>query len=150
MNKKILILLAIIFLVNISVVTTYSMYRTTRSGTGTLNAATWSISSTGSSNSISLVAGEPQTYTLNVRNDSEVDVKYTIVIDNIPNTVQVKLDSGSYVTPTNNKITFSNAGELLYGGTITRNHTLTFLTPLSTAETSNQSLSINVEFAQKS
>lgn len=148
MKKRIIIIL-IVVAINSSVLFTHALFRQSVTGTGTLSAATWSVSSTGGSDSISLTAGSTQTYTLTVNSNSEVDVDYSIELTNIPNGVQVKLDSGSYVTAVNNTVTFDNAGELLYGISTTRNHTLTFTSPLDQTEVSNQNVSVNVNFVQK-
>lgn len=147
MKKKIIIILLIVG-INSSVLFTHALYRNTVTGNGTLSAASWSVSSTGGSSSIVLTTGSTQTYTLSVSSNSQVDVGYSIELTNVPNGVQVKLDSGSYVTASNNKVTFNNAGNLLYGGTTSRTHTLTFTSPISQAEVSNQNVSVNVNFVQ--
>ena len=126
-----------------------SRYQNSQHGNGQASVALWSVSATSNDSRIDLVAGSLTTYTFTVNNDSDVMVVYSIEINNLPAGIQAKLDSGSYLSTTNNKIVFSPAGELGYSGTTQRTHTLTFNTPLSTNEISNQPVSIEVTFAQK-
>ena len=151
MNKKIIkiVLLLLVVVLNSSILFTYSMFRSSKTGNGTINGATWSVSSVGNKNSITLIGGgSEETYTITVQNNSEVDLNYSILLTNIPNGVQVKLDNGNFITVSNNQITFSNVGTLLYGA-VSRNHTLTFKTSINSTEVSSQSVNVNVEFVQK-
>ena len=145
-----IIIVLLLAIINGSVLFTYSSYKSTKTGSASIQGASWSVTSSGDKSSITLTAGvSEQTYTLNVQNGSEVDVKYSIVLSNLPAGVKVKLDNGSFVTESSNTVTFSNAGELLYGGTTSRNHTLTFSVPITSSEVSNQNVPIKVQFAQK-
>ena len=154
-NKKILILsvffcFALIITIGYISYSSLAIYK--NSGTGDAEAVTaaWSVSATSNDTTIDLIAGtQVATYSLTVNNDSYVNVIYSIQLSNLPSNIQVKLDTGSYVTESNNSITFSNVGELQYSGTTQRTHTLTFSTPLSSSEITNQSININVIFAQK-
>ena len=151
-SKIFLTIISIVLLVTVIILTYYSYARYTSAATGSakIYGATWSVSSTSNDSSLSLVAGTTTaTYTLTVNNASEVIVKYSIKLSNLPNDIEVKLDNGSYITPVNNEITFSNVGELGYSGTTTRNHTLTINSTQSTNEISNQNIGIDVIFEQK-
>lgn len=126
-----------------------SRYQNSKNGNGQTPVALWSVSAISSDSNINLVAGSTTTYTFTVNNDSDVAVVYSIEISNLPSGIQAKLDSGSYLPESNNKITISSAGELGYSGTTQRTHTLTFNTPLSASEISNRPVSIVITFAQK-
>lgn len=146
MKKKILVI--VVLLVFISIISyTLAIYRERNSGTATIRGANWSVSTSGN-NSLNLTAGSTANYTLTVTNDSEVDVVYDIELTNLPSGIKVKLDSGSYITESNNKITISNAGTLLYGAS-PKNHILTFTTDLESGVVTDQSVGINVKFKQK-
>ena len=148
--KKIVIFIVLLFIAIFSVSHSYAMFRSNSSSTATISGATFSVSATSNDTSMSLTAGSTEAvYTLNVKNNSEVNVVYTIELTNLPTGMKVKLDSGSYVTESNNKITFTDVGNLMVGGTTTRNHTLTFTAPLNSTEVSDQQANINVEFRQK-
>lgn len=146
MKKKIIILLIIPFCFVTSI--TYSLYKNSTSGTASIGAATFSVSMTGNENAVSIIEGN-STFeeTVTVRNDSEVDVTYSIIISNLPTGVQVSLDNEEYVTETNNKIIFEDAGTVLYGASPV-SHSLRFNAPLTVDEVSNQSIDVNVEFKQ--
>ena len=147
MQKK-LIIIAILFLSAFSISLTYSALKNTSTGTGTINGASWSVSMVGNNDDIELTSGNTeQAYLLTVNNNSEVNVSYSIKLTNLPDDVRVKLDSNSYVSETNNEITFENAGSILYGANPV-NHTLTFTAPLDAPEITNQNFNISVEFKQ--
>ena len=142
------ILMLLVFIAILLIPNSTSRYQNSKNGNGQ-TPALWNVSATSNDSAINLVAGSTTTYTFTVNNDSDVSVVYSIEISNLPTGVQAKLDLGSYQPPTSNKIVISPAGELGYSGTTQRTHTLTFNTPLSTSEVSNQSVSIEVTFAQK-
>lgn len=151
-NKKILLYIICFILFGSVVYITYSSYAKYKSESdisGEPIAASWDVSINSNTNSLSAIAGNGTvSYTLNVYNDSDVEVGYSIQISNIPNDIQVKLDNGNYVSPVNNIITFSNAGELDYDENTSRSHTITFQTTLSTSSISNNSLDFSVNFSQ--
>lgn len=148
MKKKLVIVLVIITLTFLSAFT-YSMYRIKSSGTGSISGASWSVSMAGTNDNIVLTSGSTeQAYVLTVTNNSEVDVIYSIELNNLPSGMTVKLDNGEYVQETNNKITFNNAGTILYGASPV-NRTLTFSSILDAEEVTNQDFNIDVTFKQK-
>ncbi len=146
MKKKIILSILIIVLV-FFVSYSYARYKTTSSGASIIRGASWSVNTSGN-DSLNLTAGSSTNYTLTVTNNSEVDVVYDIELSNLPSGIKVKLDSGSYVTESSNKITFSNAGTLLYGAS-PKNHTLTFTTDIDSSEVTDKSVKIDVKFKQK-
>lgn len=151
-KKKILIIIICSFVLSCTFFITYFTYAIYKSSSSNSSAniiATWDVSATSNDSDINLIVGaETDTYTLTIDNDSDVEVKYSIQLSSLPNDIQVKLDNGSYVTPVNNEVTFTNVGQLDYTNTTTRSHTLTFSTTSSTNELSNQNIGINVIFEQ--
>jgi hypothetical protein len=155
MNKrnKIIICLSILIVVSIFIPLSVAIFKTTANTSGTLSTAAWDVSlnQTGINNNITLISGvDTQTFTLKVRSNSEVDAIYSIEVGNIPSGVEIKLDNGNFVTPTNNKITFTNAGTILYSSNNKENtHTLTFRSNIGTATVSNRSLTVDVIIEQE-
>ena len=149
MKKKKIKLIIIIILLCSFISVSYAIYRSSTSGTATIQGASWSVSTSGNNDTINLTSGSTQqAYTLTVNNNSEVDVSYSISLSNLPDGVKVKLDNNSYVQEDNNQITFNDINALFVNKTTTRNHTLTFTSILDAEEVSNQQISINVLFKQ--
>ena len=139
-NKKILGIILIVvlgvFAVSIFVVPrTLAIFRSSTTGTGTIQLASWNVSlnQTNINNSLNLVSGVTnQTYTLRVNSTSEVDVEYKVILSNVPDGVEVALvvpnQEKTFVAPDeNHKITFNNVGTILYSdATKQKEHILEF------------------------
>lgn len=153
-NKKLLNVIILIVLIGLSyfTATTFAKYISSlnRSISGTI--AKWDVSLAGDNNApINLIAGNnTQTYSLSVTSTSEVKANYVIEITNVPTGVKAKLDNGSYVSPSSNKITLSNSNTYLPPNSVgtTKNHTITFQAALSTNVISNSNMTLNVIFTQ--
>lgn len=148
MKKKIMII-AILFIFALFLVrSSFSLYRTSFAVKSSSNLATWNVTleQEGINNSLSLVAGaSTANYTLNVKSLSEVDIKYDIVLTNIPSGVSVLLDSNISPTVSGSTATFTNVGTILYNANPNINtHTLTFSATSNTTPVSNQNVTINV------
>lgn len=154
MRKQLIIpLLIVIFLIlSIGAIGSFALFRGGTQAAGSIATAEWSVTRNQSASGDSLEIMRQvttDTYTLSVRNDSEVDVKYNVIIDNLPDGVKVSLDGGSYQTEVNNSITFTNVGRINYNAaTKTRNHTLTFSAEPNAEIVSNQEIDIDVVFIQ--
>lgn len=151
MKKRITItVIVLVVMVFFIIPLTKAIFKNAATTAGTLTAATWSVelNQTGLSDSVTLISGvDTQTYTLKVRNDSEVDIVYDIEISNVPSGVKIKIDQDvNYETPdANNKITFTDAGSIAYSVNGTENtHTLTFTSEVGTAVVSNRQLTVKV------
>ena len=151
MNKETMlrpaIIIAIIAL--LAITSTYSIYRGVVLTNGTLSLATWSVTlnQEGVNDELTIVpVNSNDTYELNITSTSNVDIKYTIVISNLPTGVQVTLDNGTPVSQdNNNKITFSDAGTILYNDVNkTKTHILTFSAVANTTPVNSQTVSIDV------
>lgn len=155
LKKKFKLFLKIYFIIltfSFSVLT-LSKYVSKVEGDGGLKVAKWEVKldTNLSSDTFTVVMGNgSQNYKLKVYSTSEVGVSYSIVLSNIPNGVQVSLDGATPLTPTNNKITFSNVGQFDANGAIkSREHTLSFSAILGSNEISDTDINMDVVFIQR-
>ncbi len=155
MKNKIIkpMLLVIGILLIFCAVHTFALLRSSTSGSGTIDTATWSVTrnQSQSGDSIEIVPGlSTDSYTLTVQSNSEVDVIYSIIISDLPTGVEVDLDnSGNYRTPTSGTLRINSAGTINYNDSVkTKTHTLTFRAANGTTPVSDQEINIDVEFKQ--
>ena len=152
MKKRYLIYICFVFVMVVFLVIplTKAIFKSQAASTGAVTTAEWDVSLTqiSETNNVTLISGtDTQVYSLKVSSESEVDVIYAIEIGNVPAGVKIKLDQRqNYETPdANNKITFSNAGSIVYspqGGENT--HILTFTSESGTPVVSNRQLTVKV------
>lgn len=149
-SKNTELIILVYLLATFCIPSSLGIYKNTINSTKSLSTAVWDVDITPDNNSSLRVIPDSTnaTYTLEVSNDSEVDVEYKIIISNLPNGVQVKLDDEqNFRNPTNNVITIDNAGTIAYGGQPVI-HTLTFRATTAATIVNNQTVNINVEFKQ--
>ena len=151
MNKETVIRPAIVIAIItlLAIASTYSIYREVVHTDGALSLATWSVTlnQEGVDDELTIVpVTSNDIYELNVTGTSNVDIKYTIVISNLPTGVQVTLDNGTPESQDNNhKITFTDAGTILYNDiNKTKSHNLTFSAVANTTPVNSQTVSIDV------
>ena len=147
-----ILIIAILLIVGTIVPTSIALFRKSTTGTGTLRAAIWDVGLTeDNDNSLEVIRGEltNDTYTFTVSNDSEVDVEYKVVLSNVPNNVQVKLDEGEFKNPTEGTITIDPAGTILYSSQEhEKTHTLTFKALSSATLVNNAEIQLDVVIRQ--
>ena len=150
--KKRTILSLLFIMCGISSSTVLATYVSSIQGNTTTSIANWNVSIDTTNNAgdtIGVNSGVAASYLIDVISDSGVAVNYSIVLSNVPDDLEVKLDSGSYVTPTNNEIIFSGASlAFSAGSSATHTHTLTFNDPISSANDGSYSVDIDVIFIQ--
>ncbi len=153
-NNKLKIL---IFVVGISLIFctihTFALMRMGTNGSGSLDAATWSVSRNYSQPGDSLElypGGATDSYTLTVESHSEVDVLYKIIISNLPSDVEVDIDNTGYQEATAGVLTIENANTVInYNDSIkTKTHVLTFRATSGASLVTDQEIDIDVEFRQ--
>lgn len=148
MNKKFNIIFALVMLSIFLIPTSFAIYKSQVSSSSSIVSAEWSVSleQNGVDSDLTVIPGiSTDTYTLNIKSLSEVDVKYSIVISNLPTGVEVSLNGVDFVPESNGTITFSNAGTILYSPTGgTNSHTLTFRGTNSSSFVNNKRVDINV------
>lgn len=129
-NRQFIIGLALILCCHYGPSTTKAIFRRSTNSYATITTADWNVGMTGTSdNSVSIISRERQndTYTFKVSSNSEVDVTYKLILTNVPDKVQVKLDDGEFKSAESGTITIDPAGTILYSDTDHEvTHTLTF------------------------
>ena len=142
-------ILVILFIIPMS----YAIYRSYSTVGGTIAAASWNVSlnQNNVNNNLTIIPGtHNDTYTLNVTNNSEVDVNYTVVISNLSPGVEVSFDNGTFQQQdVNNTITFTDVGSILYTDTNkTKTHTLTFKANTGATLVTDREVDIDVTIKQ--
>lgn len=152
-NISTFLFIYLIFIASYFSILTFSKYIGTSMGNGTTTIAKWEVSldtSDNASDTLNIVNGNTtQSYILKITSTSDVKAMYSIVLSNLLNHLEVKLDNGNYQTPNNNTITFTNVGYInanAQNRTIT--HTLTFRVPLNENIIDENEININVLFNQ--
>ena len=152
-EKKIVTFIIIFFVVFFScflVNKTFSSYRSNIIGSGETDIAKWELLINGDDNSINLVpGGSAVDYILRVTSKSNVSSNYSIELSDLPSDVKVSLDNGSYETPSNGVIEFSDCGSFTSSVTsVINDHTLSFKAISGASNVSNRELDIDVVAVQ--
>ena len=138
--------LVILFIIPMS----YAIYRSYSTVGGNIAAASWNVSlnQNNVNNNLTIIPGEAGTtasYTINITSNSEVDVIYSIVIENLPSGVSISLDDGSFVAANNNKVVFTDVGTILYSdANKNKSHVITIKANSNTQYVNNQEIDVNV------
>ena len=150
-NNKLLIILIMITLIIIPV--SYAIHRTQKNSSGNLATATWNVTLNQSNNNYLSMTRDSNnnqvSYTIDVTSTSQVDMIYSIVVDDLPAGISVSLDNGTPVQESNNKVIFSDVATILYSDqTKTKSHTITFIADSNTSLANEQETNINVIASQ--
>ena len=158
LKKKFVFFFSLYFILLTSYFTvhTFSKYLDVIQKQGTVNVAKWNVSIDGETNSsLDIISGnlqdnlEQQSYILTVTSTSEIASDYSILITNVPEGIEVKIND-DIIEENNNEILIENVGSFNANDVnSTHNHILTFIDPTSAQEISNQEISIDVIFTQK-
>ena len=152
LKKKFIVFFSLYFALFTSffIYKSFSKYSTNINKTANVAVAKWDVAVTSSQNATFTIqpAGE-QSYVINVTNDSDVGVTYSIDVSNIPKNSIVILDDEQFSNCLPN-VSFT-------GGDIDPNdettHTLRFVSPpdvdVDASNGSTKSVNINVTFTQK-
>lgn len=147
----------ILFIVQLSILKlngiTFSRYNSQNNKNTSMDIAKWDVSlnTISSSDTLNILAGDevPQTYTLKIKSESEVSTKYTIILSNLPNGIEVSIDNEGYQTPQNNVITFDDVGIFNINETNTEHeHILKFKSLLDSSTTNISEINVDVQFSQ--
>ena len=147
-KKHIILVLLLICLLTISISVTYAKYSdyfiTSIGG----SVAKWDVSIEASEDKdITLVAGnDTKEYTIKVKSNSEVKAKYSIVVSNLPENVEVKLDAREYQS--GDVVTFDNVGTIDADDSSPVEHKLTFNALLEADKIEDSNIKIDVVFVQ--
>lgn len=158
LKKKFVFFFSLYFILLTSYFTihTFSKYFNVIQKQGTVDVAKWNVSIDGETNSsLDIISGnlqenlEQQSYILTVTSASEIASDYSILIANVPDGIQVKIND-DIIEENNNKILIENVGSFNANDiNSTHNHILTFIAPPGAQELSEQEISIDVIFTQK-
>ena len=153
MRKKRFILFMILFVFTFSayfIVNSFAAYKGEIISSGSTDIAKWEV--------LTLNTGEPTidlspggsaaSYLLRITSTSHVVAGYDITISNLPDSVRVSLDNGSYVTPVNNTVTFSDVDHIDATDNTVKEHTISFRATNDSTAVSNREISIDVKFVQ--
>ena len=134
-------------------ITTLSRYTCLYIKNQNISIAKWEVNldtSDNESDTLNIVSGNAaKNYILKIISSSEIAVNYSVIVSNLPNEIEVKIDDGNYQTPINNKITFNNIGRFNANDTITEQiHTLYFSAPLDSNIPATNDIFVDVKFTQ--
>ena len=147
--KKIIIVVVLCVMASL-ISYSYAIYRSNTGPNGSIQLATWDVSldQDEEENYFSIVPGDSTSvanYTLNVTSNSEVDIIYSIIIEDVPNGVSIALDNGTFVTGVNNEVIFNEVGTIDYDDVDkTKTHTLSFKAASNTQYSIEDELNVNV------
>ena len=151
MKRKILIIAILALVLCFFVIPgSLAIYRNIANKNNNVASAQWNVvlNQSNVNNYISVVAGDntsSASYTVNITSTSEVDITYSIVVDNVPTGVTVSLDNGSFQTPSNNTVIFSNVSTINYSDVNkTKSHSLTFKAAAGTTYVTDNEIDIDV------
>ena len=151
MKKKVLIIVILVLVLSFFVIkATFAMHRNMVNPNGDIAAATWNVTlnQNGVNNNLLVVAGDENSvasYTVSITSTSQVDVVYSIVVEDIPSGVTVKLDNGEYQTPTNGQVIYTDVSEINYSSVNkTKSHTLTFKANSNAENALQEEINVNV------
>ena len=149
MKNKVMITVILFILVVFIVRSTSSLFRGSLAGTTAATAAEWDVTleQSGVNRNLTVVPGlSTATYTLNVKSLSDVDMKYDVILSNLPSGIEASIDGTNFTLVNNGKITFSNVGIIPYnatnGGIDTKTITLRGVNGATAAN--NQLVTVNV------
>ena len=155
-RKKIDRILMFAVLIGLLIVpATYAIFRGTVNSSLALTSSEWDVSlNQNNDNNYLTIVPEPEnvndTYTLHMTSNSEVDVIYSIIIDNVPTGVSVKAGNGSFVQESNHKVLLNNAGVIHYNPNgSTEDCVLTFKASSGATFVDEQQVSISVILSQE-
>lgn len=151
-KKKTIVCLVFIMLVITSSILLARYYSSIQASSNK-GIAKWDVSidtNDNTSDELNLVAGNnTKSYIVKIKSTSSVSAIYSLVLSNLPDGVQVKVDSDEYKNPINNTVIFNNLGNFdINDNVVERVHTLTFSAPLDVTLPSVNEVSINVTFTQ--
>ena len=155
MRKKILLIAILVLVLSFFVIKgSFALYRNIVNPNGNIATAIWNVTlnQNGVNNNLAVVKGDENStasYTVSITSTSQVDIVYSIVVDDIPTGVKVKLDNGEYQTPTNGKVIYVDVSTIDYSDTDkTKSHILTFKADSNAEVALQEEINVNVTARQ--
>lgn len=158
LKKKFVVFLSLyaMFFISYFTLTTLSRYTSLLYMNANVSVAKWDVSIAGEDEKKleTMFIGNSstyQSYELSVTSKSEIAIKYSAIITNVPNGVQIQVDNDAiYSAPIgSNTITIEELGGFnLEDENKTHNHKLTVLVPSGVEPFENKELAIDIVFTQ--
>ena len=145
-SKSIVVIVAILLII---IPITYAIFRSYTNANGSIVAATWNVTLKDSGNNyLSIIPNSDiseASYNISITSQSQVDMVYSIIIEDLPSGVSVSLDNGDYISEINNKVIFSDVGTIAYSDNDkTKLHVISFKASGSASYVDNKEVNINV------
>ena len=153
-KRKRIIIFTITFLFMSSIyfmVKTFSKYNSNVIASGDIGIAKWEIltNSISDSNIKVYTNGESVDYTLRITNNSEVASLYSIYISNLPDGIEIAIDSSEYKVPINGIVSFIDMGSFNPVDINTmRDHTIHFRATDNADEIQDIDIYVDLKFIQ--
>ncbi len=150
MKNKLIIACAILVTLAFVIPLSYAILRSAANATGQITPAEWSVEliDTGDNNHLSVISGDNNSsasYRVSITSTSEVDVIYSIVVDDLQDGINVTLDGTNTQPSDNDKVIFSEIGTINYTDqNKTKVHTLTFTADADSQAVIDKEVNINV------
>jgi len=114
-------LAVILFLLAIFLVrSSFSLFRDSYAGKTSMASATWDVTleQNGVNDDLTVISGiSNANYTLNVKSLSDVDVKYDVILSNLPSGIEASIDGTNFTLASNGIVAFTNVGVIPYNAT---------------------------------
>ena len=137
--------LVVLYFTSISI----SRFMSEANGSGDSVVARWHVEADIDTEEVDLINGANMcTCTLTVLSTSEISCTYSVVLSNIPDGLEVAIDEGEFVTPTDNIASFENVGAFSTNNEVANEHTLKFRAPLEIDEEIDRIINVDVIFVQ--
>ena len=148
-TKDKFIVTAILFILAVFIVrSSFALFRGSLATSSAANIAEWNVTleQSGVNNNLQVIPGlATATYTLNVKSLSDVDIKYDVVLTNLPSGIEASIDGTNFTLANNGTVTFTNVGTIPYNsndGIDTK--TITLRGVNGATPVNNQTVTINV------
>lgn len=148
MGKKMQIITVLFIITLFLIRSTFALFRNSLASVSSTTLASWNVTleQGGVNNDVSIIPGiQTDSYALNIKSLSEVDITYDIIISNLPSGVSIDIDGVAAPPAINNVVTITNAGTILYNASEKMNtHILTFSAASNATVVNNQTVTVNV------
>ena len=115
MKDKVKLTVILFILALLIVRSSFSLFKESLAGNSSMLSAEWNVTleQNGVNNNLIVIPGiYNDTYTLNVKSLSEVDMGYDVVLSNLPSGIEASIDGTNFTPANNGTITFTNVGTI--------------------------------------
>lgn len=150
MKRKMILLSGMLIAASLVMPATLALFRSLAAANGQIVPAEWNVEliDTGDNNHISVISGDNNSsasYRVSITSTSEVDVIYSIIVDDLQDGINVTLDGVTTLASDDDKVIFSEIGTINYTDqNKTKVHTLTFTADADSEAVIDKEVNINV------